>query len=244
MCSINHEKKSIFIHIPKTAGMYLRYTLDKYYGFKTYLFLRPDHIEYCKTKISENIKPRKINQLYFGNKIHGIINYYKTSNYLSNLMNMDDEKWDTYYKFCFVRNPYDRIISGWNYLNENYHRKILFDTFIFLDNISEDEYFHTFLPQYKHMINEKYELYINYIGHFENLEEDFKNILLNIGFHEKEIIHDKDKTINKRKRKKIYEIITNQNILNKVNEICNDDFEKLNYKKIDVINDFLDFFKN
>ena len=247
MCSINHDKKAIFIHIPKTAGMYIRHCLQKKYNFKTYLFQRPDHIEYCKTNLLEND-----NQLFFGNKIHGVINYYKTSKYLSDLMNMDNEKWDTYYKFCFIRNPYDRIISGWNYINDicknnnnvNINTLNDFEKYIFLENVSENEYFHIFFPQYKNIINEKNELYINYIGHYENLEEDFKSILLNIGFHEKEIIHNKDAKINRRKHKKFYEIINNQNILNKVNEICNDDFEKLNYKKIDKIDDFLDFFKN
>ena len=37
MCSINHDLKAIFIHIPKTAGTYIANHLDEYYGFKTYL---------------------------------------------------------------------------------------------------------------------------------------------------------------------------------------------------------------
>ena len=33
MCSINHSKKSIFIHIPKNGGSYLAEILNKYYGY-------------------------------------------------------------------------------------------------------------------------------------------------------------------------------------------------------------------
>ena len=52
MCSINHEKKAIFIHIPKTAGMYIRSVLSEYYNFEIYLFKRPDHEIFCKTNLN------------------------------------------------------------------------------------------------------------------------------------------------------------------------------------------------
>ena len=43
MCSINHEKKAIFFHVPKTGGTYIRENLEKYYGFTFYNFT-PLHI--------------------------------------------------------------------------------------------------------------------------------------------------------------------------------------------------------
>ena len=39
MIYINHEKKAIFIHIPKTGGSYIGPTLVRYYGFLSYLDL-------------------------------------------------------------------------------------------------------------------------------------------------------------------------------------------------------------
>ena len=76
MCSINHEKKAIFIHIPKTAGSYLAEVLQKNYGFKNYYLQRPDHKQFCFQKYIDN------SVKYHENKIHGTIVYYKTSKYL------------------------------------------------------------------------------------------------------------------------------------------------------------------
>ena len=55
MCSINHDKKAIFIHIPKTAGCYIRENLSRHYGFTTFLSERVDHIEYCKPDPRKNL---------------------------------------------------------------------------------------------------------------------------------------------------------------------------------------------
>lgn len=228
MCSINHEKKAIFIHIPKTAGIYVRNTLSDYYGFNLYLFERPDHVEYCKT----NIKYNHNRQLYFGNKIHGIIQYYKTSDYLNELMGMDEKKWNEYYKFCFVRNPYKRIISAWNYIQETHKLNIDFHKYFeFEDIVSEDEYFHVFMPQYFHILDENNNIFINYFGKFENLEEELEKILLHIGFQKNQIIHNK----NDKKNGREYDLKISDlgnNIIDKINLMFEKDFEYFNYDKI------------
>lgn len=241
MCSINHDKKAIFIHIPKTAGIYIRQTLSNHYDFETYLFKRPDHEIYCKT----NYKLNKSKSLYFANNINGVINYYKTSDYLNNLMNMDNDKWNEYYKFCFVRNPYDRAVSAWNYLNDTEKLNIDFDVYLDMKNIvSENEYFHIFMDQTTNVIDgdNKNVLFIDYIGKFENLEEDFKKILINIGFKEDEITHDK-KPINKRAHKKYLEYYNDKNI-KKINEIYKDDFINFDYKMFDDYKKMINYENN
>ena len=230
MCSINHEKKAIFIHIPKTAGIYIRSTLTEKYGFDLFCSRRPDHIDFCKT----NLRLNKNQDLSFCTT-EGIINYYKTSKTLSKLMDMDDDKWDSYFKFCFVRNPYNRILSGWNYICETQHLNIGFKRYVELkDIVSENEYFHVFLPQSKHLFNEKNEKYMDFIGRFEHLEDDFKEILLKIGFKEHEINHDSSRKPNKRPHSSINKVINDQQLLDKVNEICQPDFDVLSdmYSKI------------
>jgi hypothetical protein len=40
------------------------------------------------------------------------------------------EQWDSYYKFCFERNPFDRIISLWSWRQHSYGQTIPLDQFI------------------------------------------------------------------------------------------------------------------
>jgi hypothetical protein len=238
MCSINHEKKAIFIHIPKTAGSYLAEVLQKNYGFTNYYLQRPDHKQFCfQNYIDNSVK-------YHENKIHGTIVYYKTSKHLNRIMDMNDEKWNTYHKFCFVRNPFDRTVSGWNYCNNRSKYNIVFDKFINFDfDANSFDYWHTFMPQYRHIVNEKGQTFIDFIGYFENIEEDLKIVLekLNLKIIHKPFIKNKSKHDN---YLKYYEGNNkekdsdnndsnkyNQELIEKVIKICNEDFNNFNYNK-------------
>ena len=230
MCSINHDLKAIFIHIHKTAGTTIAINLKKYYGFNTYYLRRPDHERFCFDK-------KKKAYINYENRIHGVINYFKTSPYLNKKMGMNQEKWDKYYKFCFIRNPYDRIVSAWNHVNRF---NIPFKKFLNLKNICNDvEFMHMFMPQYRSMINEKGKNYINFIGLFENLDHDFNKILKNIGIVD--IKHNKEYKLNVRNHKPFYEYY-DQEVLNKVNILMNEDFKNLNYNKINNIDNFLEYY--
>lgn len=235
MCSINHDKKAIFIHIPKTGGTYVRENLEKYYGFKFYVIKRPDHDKFCN---SYKYNGSKNFPKFVANREHGILKYAKTSNYINRMIKMDNNKYNSYTIFCFIRNPYDRLISGWNYLNSKHNINIPFDEYLNKeDTVSDFEYIHSFMSQYNNMINENNIFSINLLGKFENIEDDFKNILLNIGFTEDQIIHDKEKK-NNFLHKSYKDIIVNQELLTKVNKICDEDFKHFHYTKIENINEF------
>ncbi|MBP3890907.1 MAG: sulfotransferase family 2 domain-containing protein [Solobacterium sp.] len=104
----------------------------------------------------------------------------------------DEEK--TYFKFSFVRNPFDRIVSC-------YESKLRIDSERFNKNdfsnyfygyIAKDEGFETFVekicsipsrfcdrhfvPQYLLLYDQQKNCRVDFIGHFETLEEGFKPI--------------------------------------------------------------------
>ena len=218
MCSINHDKKAIYIHIPKTGGSFIRDSLKNYYGFKTYYLKRPDHNQLCR--IHDNSVDKH------ENKIFGTLLYYKTSPYLNKIMNMDHEKWNNYFIFTFVRNPYDRLISGYSYCNKF---NISFDNF--MNNMMRFNcwiYWHSFMPQIRHITNEKGESNINFIGKYENLYEDFNNVLQILDFR---IVH-KNEVKNKSTHKHYSQYYNNQNI-KKINSILEDDLKNLDYSYLE-----------
>ncbi len=177
MCSINHDKKAIFIHIPKNGGSYIADILSKNYGFKNYYLHRPDHERFC-LGIDKSVDKHE-------NKVHGTLIYYKTSPHLNRIMGMNEEKWKSYFIFTFIRNPYDRIVSGWNYVN-NWNTP--FKNYININyGTNAYDYWHVFMTQSRHIIDTNGKINAGFIGKFENLENDLKEVLLKIGFNR--IIH-------------------------------------------------------
>lgn len=240
MIYINHDKKAIFIHIPKTGGSYIGPTLTKYYGFISYLPLiarrRPDHDILCKTLFLKKILTG--NHLYdnsFFNKIIGVLEYCKTSDYLNKEMNMDEEKWNSYTKFCFIRNPYSRAMSGWKHFNTIFNKNISIYDYLNtrdpINNISDIEYGHIFMSQKRQLQDENGSCGVDLIGRFEHLEDDFKFILRKIGFND--IIHQ-IKRVNVSNKSNSDDINLEIRTIRKINELFLDDFETFHYEMINI----------
>lgn len=215
MCSINHDKKAIYIHIPKNGGSYIASILSKNYGFHNYYLHRPDHQKFCYS-IDRSVHKHE-------NKLHGTLMYYKTSPYINKIMNMNEEKWNNYYIFSFIRNPYDRIVSGWNYVNKY---KIPFENYINIGmKANSFDYWHVFMPQTRHLIDNHGKIRCDFLGKFENIENDLKTILQYMGFS---IIHIPFKK-NSKKHDKYMNYYKNENIIKKVNIIIHEDLKNFDY---------------
>lgn len=237
MIYINHSKKAIYIHIPKTGGTYIGDILVKYYGFINYLHVlhqrRPDHDVCCK--IGSYPKVLTKNSLYnhsFFNKKMGILAYCQTSEYLNQQMDMDAEKWNTYTKFCFVRNPYVRAISGWVHFKQELNLPYDFLHYIRQHpyHVSDIEFGHIFMNQTTQIENALGECGVDYIGKFETLETDFKYILRALGFS---IVHPENM------RKKNVSNINNSDVytfdkvaIMHMNKLFKRDFDMLHYVAI------------
>ena len=238
MIYINHDKKAIFIHIPKTGGTYIGPTLVKYYGFTSYLPLikkkRPDHDLMCNVNYFKPVKTG--NPTYdnsFFNKIVGVLVYCKTSDYLNTHMKMDEEKWNTYTKFCFIRNPYSRALSGWKHcdiilnLNSDFYNYLCQNKY----GVSDIEFGHIFMTQCNQIKDVNGKCGVDLIGRFETLEEDFCTILRKIGFNKIIHIPTKENVSNKIGAESI---VFEKKTIQKLNELFLEDFEAFHYKKLTV----------
>lgn len=238
MLYINHDKKAIFIHIPKTGGSYIGPELVNHYGFKCYLNVmhnrRPDHDTICQTNkfISYLTNIHKYDFSFF-NKLIGNLLYCKTSEYINNECNMDDYKWKTYTKFCFIRHPYDRAISGWTHIKTILGNKLSFEEYLLQNkyNVSDIEYAHIFMSQKTQIEDIDSSCGIDIIGRFENLETDFRTILGILGFDK--ILHT-PKKINSSKKNETNTITLSVNSIKQLNIIFKDDLSLFHYKHIKV----------
>lgn len=138
-----------------------------------------------------------------------------------------------------MRNPYDRVVSAYHYLkkgggnkndekwaSKNIYKYNSFEEFVLaLEDLEIQNkilnWMH-FTPQYKFLCDSEKNILVNFVGKFENLEEDFKKIL--------KILSRKDKLIHINKSlhanyKKYY----NDAMYKIIRDIYRDDFEIFDY---------------
>ena len=182
--------KTIFIHIPKTAGTSL---VNAIY----------------------NINPEGHKSVLF-------------------LKEIFEDDLSSFFKFCFVRNPYDRLFSSYMFLKKggvnihdiNAYNKYLccykdFEDFV-LNGLSEEltrEIIH-FTPQTYFICDNTGSIIVDFIGRFESLEKDVEKLseMLDIEINLPHLnINEKD----------CY-IYTDEMKI-KVNEVYKQDFDLLSY---------------
>jgi len=133
-----------------------------------------------------------------------------------------DSVWNNYFKFSFIRNPWDRIISWVSYRNKRQNRQnaqILEKDII---NLLENPYVQK--SSYVNMLGLNRGLSVDFIGRFERLDQDFQE-LSNILFKKQiELPH-----CNKSSRKSYQDYYT-ESAKELVEETFKEDIKKFNFK--------------
>lgn len=98
--------------------------------------------------------------------------------------NWAKEKWDKSFKFIFVRNPWERLVSFYEYHNLRSKENKDFKKWIMEKVIHGqiDRHGAHGLNQWQYFTDEEDNIIIDFVGRYENLQEDFKTICDTIGF--------------------------------------------------------------
>lgn len=157
----SEKYKFLFVHVPKTAGTSIRKILQDNY----------------------------IHDITHGSFNKSDWNYHHAK--ASNFKNHFRDTWDSIYKFAFVRNPWDWLVSYYHYAiqsediskspdektkkwQNNMKQAKTFDEFFYNDKLLP-------LPQYLWVTDtsDPYNIIVDYVGKVETLNKDFDNIKKN-----------------------------------------------------------------
>ena len=201
---VSSGKCFLFVHIPKTAGSSIFQALKQYND-------APDTNENRHFDLLAICERYAHLGFHSGCKDHGRIQ--RLNHPLGPLGH--------FFKFAFVRNPWDRVVSMYGYLLQN-------------RELTEDISFHEFVMKrhrhpfglYREQVNfledQKGELAVDFIGRFENLQKDWETVENRIGMkrrlgHFKQTSH------------KIYKSYYNQELIDQVAKIYPRDIAELGY---------------
>ncbi len=170
---ISDSHKFIFIHIRKVAGSSMRDSLAP-------LSLSRE------TSLKAKVKSRLLN---IESDYHKVA-FRAHSDILQVKKVMPKDLFDEYFKFAFVRNPWKRLVSEYEYIRRNpqhgrYNKvnKMSFNQYIKYQSKRPDAY------QINMVADKDGILQIDFVGKFENLQEDWNYVCNKLNLGHKKLSH-------------------------------------------------------
>ena len=160
---ISREHRCLFVHVPKTAGMSIEHVFLRLAGLtwetRAPLLLRAND--------DPRLGPPRLAHLTAAE--------YVACGYLT------AEEFASYFKFSFVRNPWDRMVSEYKY--RGYPVKIDFKTYLFrrLPPPGWTDNYRHIMPQHDFLYHESGRLLVDFVGRYETLQADFDRLCARIG---------------------------------------------------------------
>jgi hypothetical protein len=206
------KRKVIFIHIPKCGGISIETTIQK--ALHDGLISRNKLI---------NKAPRE-NILYCrGLRLHSTLKDYKS---------YYEEDINNFYIFSFVRNPWRRLVSHYEYLVKNGYNsncteddKLSFSDFI---QVYDSNIVSYNIKSYDEYLSDN-QTELNFVGKLENINEDMKKVGLDIKLDLTDVLHMNATDLSLREHEDWHDYY-NPWTKKKVYEIFAKDIEKYDYE--------------
>lgn len=102
---------------------------------------------------------------------------------------LEQTEFDRLFKFSFVRNPWERIVSEYRYRNYFHHRS--FRDFLKhrLPAPGWDDKYRHIMSQYDMLHDLEGNLLVNFVGRFESLQADFNHVCEQLGIKNSQLPH-------------------------------------------------------
>jgi len=156
---VSHTHRCIFVHIPRAAGTSLKSVLE--------------------SADLRSVQPREPFRSD-DDKFHPPPPHLRAGDHIAYGL-VTPEQFDAYFKFTFVRNPWDRLVSEYKY--RRHPLTVDFKTYVFEQFPQpdwSDEYCHI-IPQYDFLYDASGTLLVDFVGRLENIRQDFATVCKRIG---------------------------------------------------------------
>lgn len=190
---ICHKHRCVFVHIPKTAGQ----SIEHYFAGRVGLD--------WKTERHKLLIRRATGPAEGTPKLAHL-----TAEEYLRCGHLNQDQFNSYFKFAFVRNPWKRLLSEYLYRNYFVHRS--FRDFVLKKLPKQgfcDKHRHV-MPQYDMIYGKDGRLLVDFVGRFEKLQADFDLVCLRLNIQDSTLPHvnrsEKSSRLRKRKfRNLIYQ---------------------------------------
>jgi len=177
---LSHQKKFLFIHIAKTGGTSVRSALQKYRWRDPY---------YAPIWLASKLSSMANHEL--------AIKLPRHAKAIAAKEMLPHEFYDSLFKFAFVRNPWDLQVSSYHHIQRERPNLMKpnesFAEFLQRKLDPEREWqYHidtSITPQSNYLVDLNGELVVDFIGHYETLQQDFDHCCKVIGIPRIELPH-------------------------------------------------------
>lgn len=169
---ISEKYKCIFVHIPKAAGQ----SVENYFLSLHGLTWEKRALLLLRHNPNPELGPERLAHL-------------KASEY-SGCGYVTYDTFDSYFKFSFVRNPWDRLVSEFNY--RGFDKKYSFKEFVLRGLPNKDLYsdvYRHIIPQHQFLYDDAGNQLVDFVGRFENLQSDFDFVCSKLGIADTRLPH-------------------------------------------------------
>jgi len=214
---ISHKYHFIFIKTGKTAGTSIEVYLSNICSKKDIVTPiwpnlnqhKPRNYKNIFSPVSEIIKynnfSKDIPDVFIRNSLVDMVKRRKFYNHIPSYLikeRISRKIWNSYFKFCFERNPWDKVVSFYHMWKDRNDNQLCFDDYLLTGPFPHD------LDKYTDPKNPS-NIIVDYVAKYESLSEELSIIFNKLGIPFKGKLNIFAKTEHRKQRKPYQEFYNN-----------------------------------